>query len=576
MAQNPVPCLGYGSLRVSPYAGYPAICSTATPRVAEPAWHRAARRQRAQDRALTFFAKAASRLDEHHGSSSGMAWADVVRNSSMVSASLSSWLRDNGFLDEVTEAVRQTKLVKADVQRLKQLREQARGDAGMLSKAQLRSLKPQNVHFKDGKLLNLTVDGSPGGAPRGGKVKGKGTKSKSAAPASSEAELVALRAQVSELMAHIRSGTPLVAAGAAATEPRSSQSRGGKVKTCHTCGSKDHLRAKCPVEQEIAKLERWQSLLQDDSCPLAPEHRNQQLHAAGARIDALKRETEEAKERSILPEQLVGARRAELQTRAEALSAARQRLEASENECDRLQALIETQRQEVDTEVQAFRKAEEALEEAQRRLSGAVSETMAAPPAPQTAPVPPNTLSARGLEALKSLEAHIKGLTEGANMQLIDEEYQQLEAAAAGRPIQSKLAFVLDKLKREGARQLQIVGFELSKEPEPMVAEIASATLAAPPPARPRAEGGLGDHPRMPIRAPVREFPGPYQGHKVAAEARARGLHRTAPLTKDPLWVAVNTTVAGGSVMAGAAEAAAAPVEAAPASGEAVFLGIAA
>ena len=52
----------------------------------EPAWHRRARKQRSTDRVVVHLAKAAARLDKHHGSSAGMLAgcgpelvADIVR-----------------------------------------------------------------------------------------------------------------------------------------------------------------------------------------------------------------------------------------------------------------------------------------------------------------------------------------------------------------------------------------------------------------------------------------------------------------------------------------------------------------
>ncbi len=138
---------------------------SATPRRAEPAWHRAARRQRAQDRALVFLAKAAHRLDAHHGSQSGMAW-DTVGKKKDRKPSLNAWLRDQGFADEVVQAVQQSKLSKTDIERLTDLRRQARGDGGKLSRAQCHVLQPAKVKFSGGKLLNLKIDGTPGGERR--------------------------------------------------------------------------------------------------------------------------------------------------------------------------------------------------------------------------------------------------------------------------------------------------------------------------------------------------------------------------------------------------------------------------
>ncbi len=160
-------------------------------------------------------------------------------------------------------------------------------------------------------------------------------------------------------------------------------------------------------------------------------------------------------------------------------------------------------------------------------------------------------------------------------MARMEQEYQQLQAAAAGRPVQSLLAFVMDRLQREGARQLQVVGFELSKEPAPMVAEApsAAAELAVPmssmgasavvapegplAPAQlgeavaaheqPRALGSLGDDPRS-QRAPLKPVKPPVLATKPTA---GRSQHRSAVPTRDPLWVAMHTAAASaGSVVA--------------------------
>ena len=471
-----------------------------------------------------------------------MAWQSVP---SSKKDSLNSWLKAQGFSSEVTSAVQKSQLDKGDVGRLQQLRNSARGDGGALSKAQRRSIAPAKILVHGNKLVNFV-----GGLPVGD-GKPKGTTSDRA----SGSEMNALRQEVTELKRLLRAASspdPLgeaTAAGApAAARP---QNGATKIKTCHTCGSTQHLRADCPVAQEVSKLERWQSHLEEDSCMLSPDLKEQQLAGVRARLATLERESTEAKERSVLPEKLLSSRRAEVQKRADALAAARQRLEASEEQYAKLKDQIEEQHQVVNTEAVAFRQAEDALEDAQRRLAGpvpAVSEEGPAPPPPPV-PVPPNTLSARGLEALAALEDHINNLTEGTTMQLIEEEYQQLQEAAAGRPVQPMIAFVLDKLQREGARQLQVIGFELSKAPVAMVAEVAP-TARVVPPERPRAEGGLGDNPRLPVRGPLKELPAADSKDTAAAvalakraEARASGLPREKAPPKDPLWVAINTAV---------------------------------
>ena len=136
------------------------------------------------------------------------------------------------------------------------------------------------------------------------------------------------------------------------------------------------------------------------------------------------------------------------------------------------------------------------------------------------------------------------------------EEAHRLAVEAAGAASQappSLLAFVLEMLGKRGLEQLEIVRFDITKEASSSTAPAAPAlvrpTARALPPERPRAEGGLGDNPRMAQRAPVKELPlsemkRVAEAAAVAQRAEARGQFRTAP-PKDPLWVAVNSTAIG-------------------------------
>ena len=550
VGSNPVSLSGVRQfVRVGPYAGVPALRKT--PRVAEPAWHRAARRQRSQDRALVYFAKATQRLDHHHGSSSGMAWADVVRK-----PSLNQWLREQGFVDEVVDAVQKSRLASADIDRLKQLRKQARGQDGKLSHAQQRSLKASGVRFKDGKLLHLTIDSSPGGALTGDQVRAKGRQQKGG----DSAQVASLQKQVAELTALVKKGMssmdePMGLAETARHAPDSTVARTTKGKACHVCGSKGHLKADCPQAQVICKLEQWLDVLTGGACLLPSELKDQQVQEVKGRLEALRAETAQAKEQAILPEHLVSTRRAEAKRRYEALAAARQSLEQHESLMAEMQAEEERLRQAVAAEAMAYKQAEAALESAQRRMAetaGPQRESVAAPREEPAAPRPP-ALSQQGAAALELLRSQLAGLGSVNTVQDAEAAHQRAiqEATTAGQAPPSALAFVLDMLGKRGLEQLELVRFDIAKQ---TIEEVPAATAPSVPAAerptavvvateRPRREGGLGDNPRLPQRDLVKELPprGVVEAAALARRVEARAQLRAGAPTTDPLWAAVNT-----------------------------------
>ena len=88
--------------------------------------------------------------------------------------SLSAWLREQGFVTSVTDAVQKSKLATSNIGRLKKLRDIAQGEAGKLSKAQVRSVKPANVDLVKGKIVNLDINAAPGGVAVGDGCAGSG------------------------------------------------------------------------------------------------------------------------------------------------------------------------------------------------------------------------------------------------------------------------------------------------------------------------------------------------------------------------------------------------------------------
>ena len=131
-------------------------------------------------------------------------------------SSLSAWLQAQGFIDTVTSAVRKGELDKPDVERLKQLRVDARGDGGVLSHAQKRSVKPQQVSLRRGKLVYFQV------APPVGEGR---TAKETDQPHS---EIAALRQELKALKESLR---PTKRSG----------------RKCFGCGQMGHLLASCPL-----------------------------------------------------------------------------------------------------------------------------------------------------------------------------------------------------------------------------------------------------------------------------------------------------------------------------------------
>ncbi len=548
-----------------------------TPRGLEPAWHRAARRQRSHDRALVYLAKAAHRLDSHHGSHSGMAWEKQKSAKVGKPVSLNTWLQSQGFSEAVVTAVQHGKLHVDDVKRLLQLRSAARGSNGALSKAQRRQLLPNKVGIKGEKLVNFKTDGAPGGALKGGRQEGHADKS----------EMARLKKQIEDLTALVKLSAPAEDApmdpvGDGQRCSASTSRRAANGKACHVCGSMEHLKADCPNALEVRKLEEWLEVLRGDACLLPPELKTQHEKETVARLDALRAEAAQAKELAVLPEQLLRTRRAEVKKRADALVAARQQLEQQENLLEDVQAEAERLRGTVAFESEAFKAAEAALEKA----LGSVGPCTAARPAPPATAVttllPPSpALSPQGAAALEGLRGQLAGLGSAATVQEAEEAHRCAVAAAqeAGRTPPSILAFVLELLGERGLEQLELVRFDIAKGtmdaaavPCPTVA-VAPAQAAELPERplheRPRAQGGLGDNPRLPQRPPLKEPPAMAMRAAAAATVeamRAEGrLHlRAGAPARDPLWAAIHTAAPSASAPPGppAPAAPAAPADA--------------
>ncbi len=370
-----------------------------------------------------------------------------------------------------------------------------------------RRLKPTHVAVRDGSLLNMLVtasSGSDGGGQRRGAAAGAGV------------DVVALQKQVESLRAQLKEQNAVAGA------PTTVKSGGKRVrpKTCFVCGSTEHLRAQCPHPDhrgEVKQFEEWLAVLEGESCLLPAEIRQRQVHETRDRIAALRREVDAARDKAVLPEQLLAARRADVKKCAEALAAARGQLEQHEI----LKAKMEDEetrlREDVDVEAMAFRQAEAALEEAQHRVATtmgapAASAPMEAPPAPR-APA----LSPQGATALEGLSVQLSQLAWPCHIQKAEEEYKQVIAMAG--PVEeppSLIAYVLKRLSDEGMRQLDLVKFDLSKEVRSSFAAPSQPAAAPPPlpapgplvaPQRPRTEGGLGDDARMPVRQTPKMLP---------------------------------------------------------------------
>ena len=71
---------------------------------------------------------------------------------------LNRWLADNGFVEDVVQAVKTGKLGTVAIEHLQNLRARAVGNEGQrLSKAQLRKVKPEQVRVRGDKLIGLDM-----------------------------------------------------------------------------------------------------------------------------------------------------------------------------------------------------------------------------------------------------------------------------------------------------------------------------------------------------------------------------------------------------------------------------------
>ncbi len=460
--------------------------------------------------------------------------------------SLSAWLQAQGFSGEVTTAVQQGQLDKAEVERLKQLRASARGATGeALSKAQKRDIQPPKVLVRKGKLVNFM----------GVLPVGDGKSVKKAGGQNGGAEMVALRKEVAELKALLRqSAAPAanasqldadMAMGNSAPLPGPALAGKPRTRACHVCGSLEHLKAECPCSLEMRKQERWIEMLNGDECLLSAELRDAQLAEAQAKLEALRAQAAEAKDRAILPEHLVSTRRAELKKQSEALAAARKKLEEHEAVMRDLQEEVEELGKTVAAEAQAFRQAESALEEAQRRFAQSVQSVQAelvpavstpgaapamVPSALPTQPPPAPALSLLGTEAMNGLLAQLEQLASAASIKAAEEEYVQLlqAAPAAGEEHPTLLKFVLQRLSQQGTAKLNVVRFDISKEVREVVSDGSGAVAAVPVvatrPSRPLVQiTDLADGARLPQRQAAKELP---QSAVTAGAAKTAEAHR--------------------------------------------------
>ncbi len=236
-------------------------------------------------------------------------------------------------------------------------------------------------------------------------------------------------------------------------------------KTCHICGSREHLKAQCPSAQEIRRVEMWIETLQGEHCLLPTELKESSLREANERLTGLKAEAAASKERAVLPEHLISTRRAEVKKHSEALSTARLQLEQHEKLVEDVRVEGERLHGVVQEEAEAFRAAETALEAA---LEAALAKPQATEaPAPASTPaIPSPALSAQGAEALNTLAAQLAGLASPANISNAEADYQTVVAEAndTGRDPPTLLAFVLERLSKAGTQQLELVRFDLAKD----------------------------------------------------------------------------------------------------------------
>ena len=398
--------------------------------------------------------------------------------------SLSAWLRAQGFAEEAASAVQRSKLDSGDVARLKQLQASARGSGDMLSRVQLRDVKPETVQIVGGKLANSSRAALSPGKLTGGKV---------ASVSVCNSEVAGLRKQIEELTARLESAVspPKVATPAAPWKDAKGVS---PPKACHACGATDHLRAACPLVLDLQRCEAWLEILQGETCLLPKDTLDEQVREAIAKQDALKAKLAAAKEKTVLPEHVLSERRAEAKKRAAALANARAKLEANELRVRQLQAEGADLQKEVDAQTAAFREAELALEEAQQKVVASIDPPRIAP-----------RLSAQGTNAVAALTAHLANLASPENISRAEEEHRSTVAAAEanGSTAPSLLEFVLQRLSCEGSKQLDIVQFDLAAAPVPTAAAVEAAS---PPAVSPSGvmqdEGG-----RLPARLPPKALP---------------------------------------------------------------------
>ena len=124
---------------------------------------------------------------------------------------LSRWLTLNGFTEGLAQAVQGRLVAREDIDKLQDVRAQALGEDGLLSRAQRKVLVPAGVALKDGKLVGLKVPRAPGGTAQ--QVDGSGTNTPGARARREQLQLAQLKEQLAAQAKQIQALTA-VAGGA--------------------------------------------------------------------------------------------------------------------------------------------------------------------------------------------------------------------------------------------------------------------------------------------------------------------------------------------------------------------------
>ena len=418
---------------------------------------------------------------------------DSWSNVSPGKLSLSAWLAAQGFGEAVTGAVRAAKLKPQEVKVLKEWRASARGEDGALSNAQLRVLQPSAVGVSNGMLSGFRrPQAGSSGAPTAGGVRTVKFNERDC-QGGSASEIKDLRKQVKDLEILVRKQASNAAApgsgtvSAAVPSPCIGRRRGegemevartaeteplARPRTCHVCGSSEHLKAECPAAIQIRKLEAWLAVLEGGECLLEPFIKTQQIQVTSSRLAALKREVMASKAQTVPPERVLATKRADARKAAAAMADARKDFEAKQLALADLQAEVDKCNAAMHRTADLFRQAEIALEVAQRDVAAAI---LPPPPITLAAPLargPGRSRSPAGFEALEALRRSIVGLgSQGVIAEAQREHTEQTERhlAQGSEPPPPFAEFVLKRLQAEGTKQLDTISFELSADPQASV-----------------------------------------------------------------------------------------------------------